>query len=161
MSRSVLVALLLCPAAAFADCATPVFICTQDDGARTVEVCNVGADLTYAFGITGSEPDLRLSVPLAAGTFAPWPGVGSSIWESVSFPFDNETVEVWAATERTGEDEPEQGGVRVLAGDVEMSAFDCDAGSVTSDFAGLSDAMYDAGYCWNREEFAWTMGGCE
>ncbi len=161
MFRPVLFSVLLCPAMAFAECSTPVFICTQDDGARTVEVCNDGTDLTYAFGITGLAPETSLSVPLADGTFAPWPGVGSSIWESVSFPHDNETIEVWASTERTGQEEPERGGVRVLSGVTEVAGFDCDAGSVTSDFAGLSDAMYDIGYCWNREEQAWTMGGCE
>lgn len=153
--------LLLMPAVAQAQCQTEVFACSFNGGAKAVQVCVSGADLTYRFGASPAAPELALAQPLDDGTFQPWPGVGSAIWESVAFRNGGYAYEVWSSQERDPNAPPEAGGVNVTNNGKAVAELVCDRGSVRSDFRGLSDAMYAQGLCWDRAEQVWRTGTCE
>jgi hypothetical protein len=53
-------------------------------GAKRVEVCYWKGMLTYSFGREG-KTELTLNEPLETVAFTPWPGIGSSLWETVAF----------------------------------------------------------------------------
>lgn len=152
-------ALCLLPLPAMADCPGQTFLSCPVDGGRWLEVC-IGADaFTYAFG-PRSAPDLALSVPMAAGTVAPWPGVGSAIWSSVGFPNAGYVYEVWSSVDRNPDNANPQGGVNVMQGDTMLAQITCQPGTVTSPAFMLEDAMAAAGWCRNLDAQRWQRGGC-
>ena len=152
---------LLVPTATMAQGQFEVFSCTFDGDAKAVQVWVDGDFLTYDFGDGRKSTDLSLSQSLFDGTFAPWPGVGSAIWESVTFYNDGYAYSVWSSTLRDDNGPPEAGGIDVTNGSKTVAALVCDRGSVSSDFAGLSDAMYARGLCWDYGSAQWLQGGCD
>jgi hypothetical protein len=150
--------LLLVPAMAQA-CDTEILSCTFDDGAKAVEVCVQGDQLTYDFGPL-PKAELSLSVPLDEGTFNPWPGVGSAIWESVDFSNEGFTYQAWSSIPKDLK-RPEVGGVLVLQGEDTVADLTCDAGTIRSDFGSLSAIMYDAGLCYSHDDQDWVFGACD
>ena len=153
--------LMLLPAAAQAQTQLDVFSCTFNGGAKAVQVWVQGDFLTYDYGDGRKSTELSLSQSLYDGTFAPWPGVGSAIWESVYFYNDGYSYEVWSLIERDPNGPPEAGGINVTNGSKAVAELICDRGSVSSDFAGLSDEMYGRGMCWNHGSQEWLQGGCD
>jgi hypothetical protein len=143
--------------------ASPVRAACQGDeafscqiGAKRVEVCSWKGMLTYSFGPEG-KPELSLNEPLETVAFTPWPGVSSSIWETVAFRNKGYSYEIWTSVERDPDStEPRAGGVRVLQGEKTVAELDCDKGTATP-----MDTLYDLkdgiGQCWNMEAQAWGL----
>jgi hypothetical protein len=156
MRTAVLLAVLTAPLAGpgWAACqGDEAFSCQI--GTRTLEVCYWKGMLTYAYGREG-RPELFLNEPLETVAFTPWPGIGSSLWETVAFQNDGYTYEVWTSVERDpGSTEPRSGGVRVLQGGQSVAELACDRGTATS-MDGLYDLKDGIGQCWDIETQAWT-----
>ncbi len=154
-------ALLLAGLAAAA--ASPGWTACQGDeafscqiGAKRVEVCYWKGMVTYSFGRKG-KPELTLGEPLETVAFTPWPGIGSSLWETVAFQNEGYTYEIWTSVERDPEaTEPRSGGVRVLQGDQTVAELNCDRGTATP-----MDTLYDLkdgiGQCWDMETRSWGL----
>lgn len=157
MRAALLLAFLAIPAA------SPIWAACQGDeafscqiGAKRVEVCYWKGMLSYRFGREG-KPELMLNEPLETVDFTPWPGIGSSLWETVAFKNEGYTYEIWTSVERDPEaTEPRSGGVRVLQGDQTVAYLDCDQGTATP-----MDTLYDLkdgiGQCWDMEIRAWGL----
>lgn len=138
-------------------CETPFIACTFDGGAKAVSVCVSDDAATYVFGPAGGTPDLTLSEPTATVAYTPWPGVGRTIWETVTFRNDGYSYEVFAGIDRAPDGDPPYGGVIVRDGGQELAALTCDTGSVIFSYDPvLSDAKAAAGLCWGGDpETGW------
>lgn len=125
-------------------------------GAKTLEICYWKGMLTYRFGPEG-KPELMLNEPLETVAFTPWPGIGSSLWETVAFRNEGYIYEVWTSVERDPEaTEPRAGGVRVMQGTDTVAELACDRGTATP-----MDTLYDLkdgiGQCWDMEAQSWGL----
>lgn len=125
-------------------------------GTRTLEVCYWKGMLTYRFGPEG-RPELMITEPFATVAFTPWPGIGSSLWETVAFQNDGYTYEVWTAIDRDpASTAPRAGGVRVQNGTSTVAELTCDPGTATP-----MDTLYDLkdgiGQCWDMERQSWGL----
>ena len=155
-------ALAGCPAGT-----TPILTCTFEHGAKRVDACQDGTTATYAFGKAGQAPDLTLVTPVADLDYTPWPGVGRSIWEEVSFYNQDITYLLWfnydkvnaiEEAQAAGAPDPLTAGISVLRGDGEgLASLECDPGSIDTEMDALSDAKERLGLCWDGE----TWGPCE
>lgn len=131
-------------------CNLSLMACSFDNGAKTVEVCLSFDQVTYAFGPAEGEPDLLLSEHVTTVDYLPWPGVGSAIWETVTFYNGDYSYAVTAGFERNPENPKSFGGISVRRGTEEVANLTCDPESV--DFGwevALFDAKRAAGMCWN------------
>ena len=147
--------LLVCLAApAHATCqGHQLFACQI--GAKVLEICHYRTDLTYSFGPDGT-PDLTITQPLEEIFFQPWPGVSSSIWESVIFTNQDHAYEVWTAQERSPESEGLlEGGVRVLNGEELLAELTCDPGTASQPLDGIWGLKESVGQCWDFEAGLW------
>lgn len=127
-------------------------------GSRQLEVCYWKGMLTYSYGPEG-KPEITLTEPFETVAFTPWPGIGSSLWESVAFRNDGYVYEVWTSVERDpASTEPRAGGVRVLQGDKTVAELDCDRGTA-SPMEALYDLKAGIGQCWSVETQLW--GACD
>ncbi|MES2816883.1 MAG: hypothetical protein V4720_18420 [Pseudomonadota bacterium] len=159
MRTAFLLALLAAPLAG------PTWAACQGDeafscqiGTKTLEVCYWKGMLTYAYG-PEDDPEIFLNERLETVAFTPWPGIGSSLWETVAFANAGYTYEVWTSVERDPEaTEPRAGGVRVLQGDQTVAELDCDRGTATS-MDGLYDLKDGIGQCWDMDAQAWGTCG--
>lgn len=148
-----LLALLPLPAAA--DCAGGEEVFTCQIGAKSLELCHIGDDLTYAFGPAGA-PDLTITESLTTVNFTPWPGVSSNIWETVIFLNEDYAYEVWTSQARDPEDTAGlQGGVRVLNGEELVAELTCDQGTASQPLEGIWDLKESVGLCWEFNSFSW------
>jgi len=125
-------------------------------GAKTLEICYWKGMLTYRFGPEG-KPELMLNEPLETVAFTPWPGIGSSLWETVAFRNEGYIYEVWTSVERDPEaTEPRAGGVRVMQRTDTVAELACDRGTATP-----MDTLYDLkdgiGQCWDMEAQTWGL----
>lgn len=146
-----------------APAAGPVWAACQGDeafscqiGAKRVEVCYWKGMLTYRFGRDG-KAEITLNEPLESVAFTPWPGIGSSLWETVAFHNEGYTYEVWTSVERDPEaTEPRAGGVRILQGEETVAELSCDRGTATP-----MDTLYDLkdgiGQCWDMGSQTWVL----
>ncbi len=152
---------------AFAECATrqDTFLsCTFSQGRKAVDVCVEGNNLIYRFGRVGKTPDLTLSVSVIDAEYTPWPGVSSSIWETVTFQNQETRYEVTGVINRIyPENENDDirvelnGYIEVIAGGETQATLSCDAGSVDFLYGGsIYDAKTAAGQCWMFEERLWA-----
>ena len=153
--RAALFLALLAAAPAHAACqGDEAFSCQI--GNKALEICYWKGMLTYAYGPEG-KPELFLNERLETVAFTPWPGIGSSLWETVAFQNDGYTYEVWTSIERDPEaTEPRSGGVRVMQGDRTVAELDCDRGTATS-MDGLYDLKDGIGQCWDMETRTWGL----
>lgn len=127
---------------------------------KSLTVC-IGTDAaTYAFG-RKENPELELTRTLDDVTATAWPGAGRYIWENISFPNDDVRYEVNVSVDRNVKDAPIEGGVSVMRGEDELANLTCRTGEATGDVSAISGAFYDAGYCWDREEEAYTRDCAE
>ncbi|MEL6683990.1 MAG: hypothetical protein AAFN63_01135 [Pseudomonadota bacterium] len=165
MIKNTVVFLLLCAGVAHADCGPQqqTFMSCQIEGqSEHVSVCFDDDVAEYVFGPEG-QPELSLSEPVQTLSYTPWPGVGRSIWEDVTFRNGAYTYTVFGGFDRMFGDETEEdhaqpffGGVHVRRGDVSVAELTCDR--TTVDFAwggGLWDAKQAAGMTWNFETRQW------
>ena len=159
--RRILPVLLLLPLGAQAEGQFEVFSCTFDGGSKAVQVWVDGDYLTYEFGDGNKSTELSLAELLDDGTFAPWPGVGSTIWESVFFYNEDYVYEVWSSWDRDPNVAFADGGINVANAKSGVAELVCDAGSVYSNFEGLSETLYARGMCWDHTSQQWLFGGCD
>jgi hypothetical protein len=128
--------------------------CTMNAGAKSVEVCLNNSQTVYRFGPAGGAPELELSVPTRSVDYRPWPGVGLSIFETVTF--FNATYSYTVATGfQRGPDEGEDdippvfGSILIEEDGREAASLRCDKGSVMWSYGGgLFDAKKALGLCW-------------
>ena len=145
-----LASVLVISAAQASACDIPLMGCTFEGGAKTLKVCLGETDVSYSFGPTGGTPDLFLSEPITSIDYTTWPGVGSAIWETITFYNDGYSYEVLAGFERNPEDPQHFGGITVRQGEEEIASLTCDPDS--SDFGwdvALFEAKEAAGLCWD------------
>ena len=155
--RFLLLASLLLPSAGWAACASETILACQI-GSKQLDVCLDKDTVSYRFGPKGA-PELTLSDPLASVAFTPWPGVGGSMWQSVSFTNGDVTYEVWDSIERNPEaTEPRAGGINVMRGDTSLARLNCNRGSVEGSVDLLYDSKLAIGQCWDRTNVVW--GAC-
>jgi hypothetical protein len=151
--RTLAFLLLASPAAAQCLPGGQVFTCQA--GAKVVEICNEAETLIYSYGPPGA-PELVIAEPLASVTFQPWPGAGSSIWESVTFFNGSYAYEVTTSVDRNGDlDAPLQGGVYVRQNDAPVGEVICDPGTASNSLDvvwGLKEAI---GQCWDFGNQSW------
>lgn len=137
-------------------CQEQIMSCTLGNGAQTLSVCLNGSDAVYRFGPTGATPDLEITTPIGTVDYLPWPGIGRTIWESVSFINDDHIYEVGTGFDRTlGDGDADTpvafGGVSIRKNGTEIAALRCDEGSVDWGYGGgLYDAKTALGLCWSR-----------
>lgn len=159
-------ALLICTNPAWAECSSPdvTFLsCAIQDSARHLEVCVEGAAVIYRFGPPGA-PELELTTTAAEIDYRPWPGIGRTIYEEVTFENAGYRYEVYAGVHRdyAGDDEEviatQFGGVGVYEGEAEdpVASFVCTEGRVEFLWTmALSDAKNAAGLSWDHYEHDW------
>jgi hypothetical protein len=157
--RAALLLLSLAPLPAQAGCPTAeatVFTCQI--GKKTLTLCHWQSALIYSYGAAG-KPDLTLTEPLETVAFTPWPGVGSSIWETVSFRNQDYTYEVWTSVERNPDStEPLQGGVNVLKGEALQAQLTCDSGTASNALDEIYALKEAIGQCWDFDSRSWQTG---
>jgi hypothetical protein len=152
MRAALIFALLATPAAACPG-GNEVFSCTIKG--KPLQLCHSNGALTYSFGPTG-KPELTLTQPLETLAFTPWPGIGSAIWETVAFPNQGYTYEVWTSAERDPEaTEGLQGGVNVLQGKTLVAQLTCDPGTPSQSLDVLYDLKEAIGQCWDFDSRSW------
>lgn len=136
--------------------------CRMADQTRVLAVCFDAKVAQYTYGPPG-QPELTLSEPVATLDYLPWPGVGSAIWEEVTFTNGPYSYIVSGGFERPFGDEdppdvpPRFGGVVVQRDGVTLAELACDPATV--DFAwgeGLWDAKENLGQSWNDVERRWV-----
>jgi hypothetical protein len=143
------------PLPALADCGAGTEVFTCQIGAKALEICHVGDDLTYAFGPKGA-PELTISESLTTVNFAPWPGVSSNIWETVTFVNGDYAYEVWTSVARDPEaTDGQQGGVRVLNGEEMVAELTCDPGTASNALDVIWDLKESVGMCWEFSSISW------
>jgi hypothetical protein len=168
MFRHIAALVLAAPMAAAAcpDGSTTFLSCTMSGGAKALDVCYADGVATYAFGPAGKTPDLALAEPIATLDYVPWPGIGSAIWETVTFRNAGYAYEV-AGSIRRGPDETtaddtdmlvtQKGQISVMQGDRPVATLLCDPGSVSFDWTeALSDGKRAAGYELDQATREWV-----
>ncbi|MGL4234572.1 hypothetical protein [Tabrizicola sp.] len=130
MRHLALLVTLLAAAPAHAACKADLEVFSCKIGKKTVEVCYWKDNLTYSYG-TASKTEMFLT----NGIFTPWPGIGSSIWQSVAFSNKGYTYEVWSSVERNpATTKGVQAGVNVLKGGNLQAQLNCTPGTLRENF---------------------------
>lgn len=153
MRALALSALLLAPLPAVADCLPGGHVFSCRIGAKVLELCQQGEALTYSFGPRG-KPELVLAEPLRSVDYTPWPGVGSTIWQSVRFENLGYGYEVWAATDRSGGGL--EGGVNVMQNERLLAQQNCDRGTISGPLDILYSLKESVGLCWDHAAHRWS-----
>ncbi|OZA14778.1 MAG: hypothetical protein B7Y02_04240, partial [Rhodobacterales bacterium 17-64-5] len=145
----------LFPLPVMADCLPGGQVFSCQIGAKTLEVCNETETLIYSFGPPGA-PELLIAEPLASVAFQPWPGVGSSIWESVTFTNQGYSYEVVTSVERDSTaPEDLQGAVYVLQNDSIVAELTCDPGTASNSLDVVWDLKESIGQCYEFASQSW------
>lgn len=151
-----LLTLLPLPAAAACPNDSEIFSCRVEG--KPLQICHWKGALIYNYG-PEAAPELSLAEPLESITFTPWPGVGGAIWESLAFPNEGYTYEVWTSIER----DPEattglQGGVNVLQGESLVAKLTCDPGTASNSLDLIWRLKESIGQCWDFDSQSWQRG---
>lgn len=151
--RAALLLIALASPAAACPTGAEVFSCTIKG--KPLRLCHEAGVLTYSFGPAG-KPDLSLSQPLETLAFTPWPGIGSDIWETVAFPNQGYTYEVWTSVTRDPESTAGlRGGVTVLQGETTVAQLTCDPGTPSQSLDVIYDLKEAIGQCWDFDSRSW------
>lgn len=150
--------LLLALAASPAQAACPndseIFSCTIDG--KPLQLCHWRGALIYNFGPV-DKPELSIAQPLETIAFTPWPGIGGSIWETVAFPNQGYSYEVWTSVERDPEASSGlQGGVNVMQGESLVAELTCDPGTPSNPLDVIYGLKESIGQCWDFDSRSWT-----
>lgn len=144
---------------AFADCSPnteTILSCTFQNGKKTLEACHDGTTAYYSFGKRGMVAEMNLKALVKNLNFEPWPGVGSSIWEQVTFTNEDISYVVWSSLTRDPTvAKPQNAGIEVMQGDKSLALLRCDQSSINTNIDQLWEAMEAQGMCYNRSEFNW------
>ncbi|SEC10751.1 hypothetical protein [Rhodobacter sp. 24-YEA-8] len=157
----------LAPFAAGLLIAAPVFAACQGEslfecriGKKELELCHTGSAVNYRFGAPGKH-ELQINTTLSDLEYQPWPGVGRTIWEAVTFHNATTSYDVWSGFDRQDPDAKLEGGVNVLRGETLIAALDCTKGSVRSGLDLLYGAKEGIGQCWSFDDKVWITGSCD
>lgn len=169
MAHSLKVAAAVCLLAGTAQGGCPTgevsfLICRIQASDKSLSVCFDDQNAFYRFGVEGQQPELELTEPVATLDYEPWPGVSSTIWESVRFNNAGYQYEVYGAVERIyPEDENDEittrvkGGVHVTRGDQVVAELSCDPETLGFLWdEGLGAAKRNLGYSWNYQSHEWV-----
>ncbi|MFD1343194.1 hypothetical protein [Litorisediminicola beolgyonensis] len=138
---------------------TDLFHCTTTKGEKALDICLQDAVAYYRFGAVSGPAELLLADAATDVAMAPWPGIGRTIWEELTFANGHYSYTVHYGIERTPDAPPPMGGVIVRKGDEVIASVDCDPGSLTShDFYPLFQAKEAAGQVWCRDDGTWRAG---
>lgn len=162
-SKYLLVVAALCiGSAANARCfesGTPMFHCTFEGGAKTVDVCLQGEVVVYSFGRTGRAADMILARREVGVPMTPWNGIGRSISEEITIYSGTYAYILSYEMDRSVESAAVSGRLIVGEGDSELAELTCDEGSVSeADFYPLFEAKDVAGQKYCPETFSWGSG---
>lgn len=160
-----ILASLLVPETALAECAGETFISCNTGMGRYLEVCIQPGDrpgkgaFTYRFE-AGGKPELTLREDFSARTVTPWHGVGRAIWGSVAFRNNGYSYEAWHSFDRLEESSVLEAGVTIMRDEEFLSTVTCEPGPGTyiAPLFTLEDAMTAAGYCLERDK--WRLEDC-
>ena len=131
---------------AMADSSELMF-CALQDSSKMVSVRLDGPDVTYAFGDLNEMSDLILTESAADIDYQPWPGVGNTIWESITFYNGDYSYTVVMGVERKNNPDS-YGGIIVRKAGEEIANLDCIPSSVSFDqVSPLSQIKAEAGWC--------------
>lgn len=142
-------------------CGEIIHACTFKGGTTAVQVCLNNDTVSYAYGPNGGTPDLSLEVSIRDAEYTPWPGVGNSIAEGVTFRNGGFSYEVFGGSPKLDENDelgPMFGGIVISENDETIARLSCDVGSVVwggYGTDGIYGAKTDAGQCWKN--FAWVQ----
>lgn len=137
---------------------TTLVSCTANAGGKALDLCADGRHVLYRYGDTGASPEIELIMGVAEVGYTPWPGVSSSIWESVTLTNGAYSYEVYSSIARDPSKPEVSGGVEVLLHSKRLATVACDAGSTVTEIDGLYDMREAAGLCYDHSAFAW--GDC-
>ncbi len=160
-------ALLGSVAAAAAGCPghQTTFLSCQIEGRETqLRVCYDEAQAYYAYGALQVAPELAMTAPHRTLDYTPWPGVGRTIWETVTFHNAGYSYRVYGGLERMfeGDNElefPQFGSVSVLRGEDVLAELSCDPSTVDFNWSdALFRAKQDAGLVWDPASQSWRVG---
>jgi hypothetical protein len=155
--RRLALAFALLPLPAAADCTPGETVFSCQVGKKSLQICNETDLLIYSFGPPGA-PELVIAEPLKTITFQPWPGAGSSIWESLIFVNEGYTYEVVTSVDRDGDaDQPVQGSVFVTKGDAQVAEVQCDPGTASNALDVVWDLKEGVGLCWDFANQSWQQ----
>lgn len=150
---------LIAPAPAFAcfgGIGQPLFDCTFKGASTRAQVCLQGDTAYYAFGAVGGAPDMVLARRVGDIDMTPWPGIGRTIWEEVTFRNGSHAYRLAYAIDKMVEREPVSGSLLVTRDGAEIAELTCDADSVaTYDLYPLYEAKVAQGECFTPGE-GWT-----
>ena len=132
-------------------------------GTKTVEVCHDDNTARYSFGPAGGTSDLQITKPVTEVDLTPWPGIGRTIWEELTFHNAGHSYTVHASIDRAPpEDETDDivvtvfGGIIVRRGEEEIADLTCDPGTVDFPWGHeLFDAKEAAGQCYDPGTRGW------
>ncbi len=141
------------------DRGTPMFHCTFEGGAKTVDVCLQGEVVVYSFGKSGRAPDMIAARREIGVGMTPWNGIGRSIYEEMTI-FNNVYSYILSyEQDRNVEGAAVQGRLIVAEGDFEVADLVCDEGSVSeANFYPLFEAKDAAGQKYCPDTFSWGAG---
>ena len=136
---------------------TELMFCALQDSGKMVTVTLDGPDVTYEFGNLNAVPDLFLTTPAADIDYQPWPGVGNTIWETITFYNGDYGYSVVMGVERVN-NPAKYGGITVTKDGIEIANLDCLPSSVAFEVVNpLYDIKTAAGWCVDRSaKGGWT-----
>ena len=152
-------ALTLAPALAAADCGAQTLVLDCTIGAKALTVCVTDATASYAFGPRGA-PELALTQGLDEVTATPWPGIGRSIYEDVTFRNGSVSYTAWISVDRLAEDQPTTGGVVVEQNGRRLAELTCNTGTADIGVFAIANAMQAVGYCVDRTNGVYSTAAC-
>ena len=131
--------------------------CTLENAAKVLTTCQIGDQVTYAYGRVNAAPDLQMTRHVRDVHMTPWPGIGMSIWEDFTLVNQGYAYTVFYSFRREPGAMDLNAGVLVSRGDEQLARIECDPASI--DFAGnglpLWDAKHAAGQTWSYEQHMW------
>ncbi len=153
MRAALLLLALASPAAAACPNDSEIFSCTIKG--KPLQLCHWKGALIYNFGPV-DKPELSLSAPLQTVAFTPWPGIGGDIWETVTFPNQGYSYEVWTSVTRDPEaTDGLRGGVIVLQGEATVAELTCDPGTPSQSLDVIYELKEAIGQCWDFDSRSW------
>ena len=151
MRIAVAIAFVLLPGVAAADCVgTKLVSCKIASSQKRMELCLDQGSLHYQFGAVG-KPELELTRDVEQVVYTPWPGIGRTMWEELSFENEGVTYQFSSYAEKLMEEGTEDDlalgtDLNVLRGEKLLAQFSCDPAQV-SDFYPVGVVLYERGYC--------------
>lgn len=141
----------LLPGIAAAECVgTSLVSCKVAGSQKRMELCLDGGSLQYQFGAAG-KVELTLTRDVEQVLYTPWPGIGRTMWEELSFENEGVTYQFSSYAEKLMEEGTEDDlalgtDLNVLRGETLLAQFSCDPAQV-SDLYPVGVVLHERGYC--------------